>query len=57
MHVPYAHEQVLTRTDPQPSLAMETITEALRISVVTAVGAVSAGQQEALVPAGPAPVP
>lgn len=38
VHVPYVHEQVLNRTD-QPSLSLEMITEALRITVQTCVSA------------------
>ncbi len=43
VHVPYAHEQVLGRLDPQPSLALDTIVDALRITVSTTlrVGAVA----------------
>ena len=43
VHVPYAHEQVLGRPDPQPSLALDTIVDALRITVSTTlrVGAVA----------------
>lgn len=41
VHVPYVHEQVLNRTD-QPSLSLEMITEALRITVQTSVGALAA---------------
>ena len=37
IHVPYAHEQVINRPDPQPSLALETIVDALRIAVTTTV--------------------
>ena len=45
IHVPYAHEQVLVRPDPQPSLALDTIVDALRIAVRTTlqVGAVAVG--------------
>jgi pyroglutamyl-peptidase len=39
VHLPYAHEQVLDHTGPRPpSLALATITEAVRLAVVTAVG-------------------
>lgn len=55
VHVPYAHEQVLTRTDAQPSLALDTIAEALRLTVRTSVS-VMAGE-DLTAPAGPAPVP
>lgn len=37
VHVPYVHEQVARRTDAQPSLSLETIIEALRITVITTV--------------------
>jgi pyroglutamyl-peptidase len=38
VHLPYAHEQVVGRADPRPpSLALATITEAVRLAVVTAV--------------------
>jgi pyroglutamyl-peptidase len=38
VHVPYAHEQVVDRTEPRPpSLSLATITEAVRLAVVTAV--------------------
>lgn len=44
VHVPYAHEQVLSRPDPQPSLALDTIVAGLRIAVETTLraGAVAA---------------
>ncbi|HEY8302165.1 MAG TPA: pyroglutamyl-peptidase I [Jatrophihabitans sp.] len=35
IHVPYAHEQVLERAEAQPSLALESIADALRIAVST----------------------
>lgn len=38
VHVPYVHEQVVNRTD-QPSLSLDEITEALRITVQTCVSA------------------
>ncbi len=41
VHVPYVHEQVLNRAD-QPSLSLEMITEALRITVQTSIGALAA---------------
>jgi pyroglutamyl-peptidase len=37
VHVPYIHEQVLGRLDPQPSLSLDMVTEALRVVVRTAV--------------------
>jgi pyroglutamyl-peptidase len=38
VHVPYAHEQVVDRTEQRPpSLSLATITEAVRLAVVTAV--------------------
>lgn len=37
VHVPYVHEQVTRRTDAQPSLSLDTIIEALRITVITTV--------------------
>ncbi len=37
VHVPFAHEQVLDRLDDVPSLALDTITEAVRIAVLTSV--------------------
>lgn len=41
VHVPYVHEQVVDRGD-QPSLSLDMITEALRITVLTSVGALAA---------------
>lgn len=37
VHVPFAHEQVLDRLDEVPSLALDTITEAVRVAVLTTV--------------------
>jgi pyroglutamyl-peptidase len=37
IHVPYAHEQVLSRRDRPASLSLETITSAVRIAVETTV--------------------
>lgn len=37
VHLPFAHEQVLDRLDDVPSLALDTITEAVRICVLTSV--------------------
>jgi pyroglutamyl-peptidase len=53
VHVPYAHEQVIGRTDAQPSLSLDTITQALQIAVRTAVEV----HEDVHVPAGLAPVP
>jgi pyroglutamyl-peptidase len=53
VHVPYAHEQVLGRSDAQPSLSLDTITRALEIAVRTAVEV----HEDTHVPAGLAPVP
>jgi pyroglutamyl-peptidase len=39
VHVPYVHEQVVHRLDPQPSMSLDTITRALRIAVTTSVAA------------------
>lgn len=40
VHVPYMHEQVLTRRDGPPSLSIEVITQAIGIAVETAAAAV-----------------
>ncbi len=37
VHLPFAHEQVLDRLDEVPSLALETITEAVRTAVLVSV--------------------
>jgi pyroglutamyl-peptidase len=47
VHVPYCHEQVVDRLDPKPSLSLDQITEALRITVETSVAALRAKQPEA----------
>lgn len=39
VHVPYMHEQVVTRVDAQPSLSIATITDAVRIAVETSAAA------------------
>ncbi len=39
VHVPYVHEQVVNRLDDQPSMSLEMITQALRITVQTSVAA------------------
>jgi len=51
VHVPYMHEQVVERVDPQPSMSIETITQAVRIAVATSAYAVSASPA-VLAPAG-----
>ena len=38
VHVPYAHEQVVRRVDSQPSLSVDEIVEALRLTVLTTAG-------------------
>ena len=48
VHVPYVHEQVLGRLDPKPSLSLEQVTEAVRITVRTAVASLSARPAPAL---------
>ena len=48
VHVPYVHEQVLGRLDPKPSLSLDDITKALRITVETAVARLGAQQPEAV---------
>jgi pyroglutamyl-peptidase len=53
VHVPYTHQQVVGRRDPQPSLSLESITEALGIVVATAVST----QVDRTVAVGPAPTP
>lgn len=46
VHVPYMHEQVLNRLDPQPSLSIETITNAVRIVIETSVATHEAQRPE-----------
>jgi pyroglutamyl-peptidase len=41
LHIPFAHEQVLDRLDDVPSLAQDTLTEAVRITVLTTVRALA----------------
>lgn len=55
VHVPYAHEQVLTRTDAQPSLALDTITEALRVAIATTISTTDG--RDVTAATGPAPTP
>lgn len=47
LHVPYCHEQVLNRLDPQPSMSLDMITQALRIAVETAVAALPTTRPDA----------
>jgi len=46
VHVPYVHEQVLNRVDHQPSLSLDMITQALRVTVETAVAALPAHRSD-----------
>jgi len=46
VHVPYVHEQVINRLDPRPSLSLDMITQALRITVETSVAAIDARRPE-----------
>ena len=41
VHLPFAHEQVLDRLDEAPSLALDTMTEAVRLTVLTTVAALA----------------
>lgn len=41
LHIPFAHEQVLDRLDDVPSLAQDTLTEAVRITVLITVRALA----------------
>jgi len=47
LHVPYCHEQVLNRLDPQPSMSLDMITQALRIAVETSVAALPTTRPDA----------
>jgi pyroglutamyl-peptidase len=47
LHVPYCHEQVLNRLDPQPSMSLDMITQALRIAVETSVAAIPTTRPDA----------
>ena len=47
VHVPYVHEQVINRLDARPSLSLDMVTQALRISVETSVAALRARRPEA----------
>ena len=45
VHVPYVHDQVARRHDAQPSLSLDTIVEALRITVDTTVDSTEPGMK------------
>jgi pyroglutamyl-peptidase len=47
LHVPYCHEQVLNRLDPQPSMPLDMITQALRVAVETSVAALPTTRPDA----------